>query len=49
MQIPSKTELQHIAINHSSDTEFQNFMNRCKKSTARPYYFLVIDTTLAFR
>ena len=39
MEIPSKTELQHIVINHSSDTEFQNFMNLYKKSTANHIRF----------
>ena len=34
-------------FNHSSDIDFQNFMNLYKKWTAKPYSFLVIDTTLA--
>ena len=34
-------------MNHSSDTDFQDFMNLYKKCTAKPYSFLVIDTTLA--
>ena len=46
MKIPSKRELQQI-MNHSSDTDFQDFMNLYKKCTAKPYSFLVIDTTLA--
>ena len=36
-----------IIFNHSSDIGFQNFMNLYKKWTAKPYSFLVIDTTLA--
>ena len=46
MKIPNKRELQQIAFNHSSDLDFQDFMNLYKKSTAEPYSFLVIDTTL---
>ena len=36
-----------IAFNHSSDIDFIDFMNLCKKCTAKSYIFLVIDTTLA--
>ena len=39
-------ELQQIESNHSSDVEFQNFMNRYKKCTAKPYSFSVVDTNL---
>ena len=47
MKIPNKQELQQIAFNHSSDIEFQDFLNLYKKSTAKKYSFLVIDATLA--
>ena len=47
MKIPNKRDLQQIAFNHSSDIDFQDFMNLYKKCTAKPYSFLVIDTTLA--
>ena len=47
MKISNKRELQQIAFNHSSDIGFQDFMNRYEKFTAKPYSFLVIDTTLA--
>ena len=47
MKIPKKWELQQITFNHSSDIDFQGFMNLYKKCTAKPYSFLVIDTTLA--
>ena len=40
-------ELQQIAFNHSSDIDFQDFMNLYKKRTAKQFSFLVIDTTLA--
>ena len=45
-KIPNKRELQQIAFNHSSDIDFQDFMNLYKNRTAKPYSFLVIDTTL---
>ena len=32
---------------HSSDIDFQDFMNLCKKCTAKPYSCLVINTTLS--
>ena len=35
------------SFNHSSDIDFQDFMNSCKKCTAKPYQFLIIDTILA--
>ena len=46
MKIPNKRKLQQIPFNHSSDMDFQDFMNFYKKCTAKPYSFLVIDTTL---
>ena len=47
MKIPNKQVLLQIAFNHSSDIDFNDFMNLYKKSTAKPYSYLVIDTTLA--
>ena len=48
MKIPNKRELQQIAFNCSSDIDFQDFLNPCNKwKTGKPYYFLVIDPTLA--
>ena len=47
MKISNKRELQQIAFNHSSDIDFQDFMNLYKKCTANPYSLLVINTTLA--
>ena len=46
MKIPNKRELQQIALNHSSDIDFKDFMKIFKKYTAEPYPFLVNDTTL---
>ena len=47
MKIPNKRELQQIAFNHSSNFEFQDFMNLYSKCAAKLYSFLVIGTTLA--
>ena len=47
MKIPKKRELQQIAFNHSSYIDFKDFMNLYRKCTAKTYYFLVIDATLA--
>ena len=44
MNILNKRELQQIALNHSSDIDFQNLMNLYKKCTGKPYSFLFIDT-----
>ena len=46
MKIPNKRELHQIALNHSSDIEFKDFMKIYKKYTKEPYSFLVNDTTL---
>ena len=47
MKIPNKRELRQIAFNHSSDIDFQDFMNLYEICSERPYSFLVIDATLA--
>ena len=39
MKIPNKGEPQQIAINHSPDIDFQDFMNLYKKCTSKPYSF----------
>ena len=46
MKIPNKRELQQIALNHSSNIDFKDFIKIHKKCTAEPYSFLVNDTTL---
>ena len=46
-KIPNKRELQQIAVNHSSDISTKDFINIYRECTAKPYSFLVIDTTLA--
>ena len=47
MKIPNKRELQQIAVSHSSDIDFKNFINIYKECMDEPYSFLVSDTTLA--
>ena len=47
MKVPNKRKLQQIVFNHSSDIDFEDFMNLYKKCTSKPYSFFVIDTTLA--
>ena len=46
MKIPNKRELQQIALNHSSNIDFKDFIKIYKKCIAEPYSFLVNDTTL---
>ena len=46
MKIRNKRELHQIALNHSSDIDFKDFMNICKKYTKESYSFLVNDITL---
>ena len=46
MKIPNKRELHQIALIHSSDINFKDFIKIYKKCTAKPYSFLVIDITL---
>ena len=45
-KITNKGELQRIALNHSLDINFKDFMKIYKKCTAEPYSFSVNDTTL---
>ena len=47
MKIPDKRELQQIALNHSSDIDFKDFMKIYKKYTKESYSFLVNDTKLS--
>ena len=42
----SNKELNWI-VNHSSDINFQYFINIYKRCTVKPYYILVIDTAIA--
>ena len=47
MKIPSKRELQQIALNHSSEIRFKDFMKVYKDFTQEPYLPLLSDTTLS--
>ena len=47
MKISNKRELQQVAFSHSSEIDSEDFMNLYEKCAAKPYYFLVIDTTFA--
>ena len=44
MKINNRKELQNIAINHSADIDYKDFVKIYSKKT---YSFLTIDTTLA--
>ena len=46
MKINSKRELQNIAINHSADIDYKDFVKTYKECTKKRYSFLIIDTTL---
>ena len=46
MKIHKKRELQQIAISHSANIDYKDFMNIYRKCTSEPYSFLTIDTTL---
>ena len=46
-KILNKREVQQIALNHSSDINFKNFITIYKKYTAKPYSFLINDAMLA--
>ena len=46
MKIHDRRELQQIAINHSADIDYKDFLKIYKNCTKQPYSFLTIDTTL---
>ena len=46
MKINNRRELQNIAVNHSADIDYQNFLKIYRECTKEPFYFLTIDTTL---
>ena len=45
-KIPNKRELQQMALSHSSDISFKDFVRIYKKFSTELYSFLVFDTTL---
>ena len=46
MKINNRKELQNIAINHSADFDYKDFVRIYRQYTRKPYSFLTIDTTL---
>ena len=46
MRINNKRQLQNIAINHSADIDYIDFVEIYRECTKEPYSFLTIDTTL---
>ena len=46
VKINNKRELQNIAINHSADIDYKDFIKIYTKCTKETYIFLTIDTTL---
>ena len=46
MKINDKRGLQNIAINHSADIDYKDFIKIYRECTKEPYNFLTIDTTL---
>ena len=46
MKINNKRELQNIAINHSADIDYKDFLKIYRECTKEPYNSLTIDTTL---
>ena len=47
IKINKKRELQIIAINHSADINYNNFLKIYRECTKEPYSVLTIDTLLA--
>ena len=39
MEIPNRRELQQVAINHSSDIDFEDFIKIYEKCSTEPYSF----------
>ena len=46
MKINNKREPQNIAIDHSANIDYKDFIKMYRKCTKKPYNFLTIDTTL---
>ena len=46
MKINSRKELQNIAINHSADIDYKDFMKIYRECTKEPFSFLITDTAL---
>ena len=46
MKFNNKRDLQNIAINHSADIDYNDFINIYRERTKEPYNFMTIDTIL---
>ena len=46
MKVHNKRELQNVAINHSADVDYKDFLKIYRSCTKEPYSFFTIDTTL---
>ena len=46
MKIHNRRELQQIAINHSAEIDYKDFLKIYRNRTKEPYSFFTIDTTL---
>ena len=46
IKINNRSELQNIALNHSVDIHYKDFLKSYRKCTKEPSNFLTIDTTL---
>ena len=46
MKINSTKKLQNIAISHSADIDYKDFIKIYRECTKEPFNFLTIDTTL---
>ena len=46
MKINNRKELQNIAVNHSADIDYIDFVRIYKECIRKPYSFLTIDTIL---
>ena len=46
MKINNKKELENIAITHSADIDYKDFMKIYRERTKEPHFFLTINTTL---
>ena len=47
MKSNNKRELKNIAINHSADIDYKDFIKIYRECTKEPFKFLTIDTTLS--
>ena len=46
MKMNNKRELQHIAVNHSADIDYKDFVKIYRQCTKEPYSFLTVNTML---